>query len=333
MQPNQQNQDYNQPQQPGNLPYQVPDYLQLEPAPDLSAKRNRVKRVVIVLTIVLVVLAVGLLLYSWFKDAPERDMYTSIGRSMQAKYLKRTITQKYPSENRMSHVIAESDFTDLSSPKSIFQYSNSVTLQQGPNQDAKQFVIKGNQVMINDQKLFEKIDSIDGLTTGKAGDLEIGKWFGVSSNNTRFATDAKFLKSYINSPLSFIPFGLTDGSKSNDLLQKIKDDRVYRIISSGSGEINSKQFITYDIEFSPEALAKVYESLSGTVTKEQIDESVSSFKIYSHIKLWVDRDSNLIAKIFASQQNDSGNEVSTYEVDYEYPNELTVAAPKNVVDI
>ena len=116
MQPDQQNN-----QSSNQLPYQVPDYLQLDPVTGQVRKPSfKLKLIAIIVTLAVVVIALVSGLFMWMQNQIDQRLYDALSNIMSSSYIARKITMSSTSHNMNLSAQAESDCTNPLMCKSKF---------------------------------------------------------------------------------------------------------------------------------------------------------------------------------------------------------------------
>jgi hypothetical protein len=320
MQPEQQND-----QTPNQLPYQVPDYLQLDPVtgqPQKSSKK--LKLIFIVAIIVIIVGGLGGALFVWAQGAMERNFYAAINSTLSVNYVTRTFNSTSPTNTTSAKVT--SDLTDPASPKSRFDYTFSQSVIG--NQPGAAIAIKGSEVVTANNLFFGRLSDTYSDSSEKP---TLNKWVKIPDSDTTSVGmyDPFNFHTILNTFSGVVLIGNFNQDDRNQLVGFMQSNRVYSIQSSRQTSTDNNTPATeYTITIDEQKLMdlnKKAANLLGVDLLYDISADGVSGKVY---KLLVDNSTNKLTKITFNSKDQDAKNATSGTIDFSYPQKVNIDVPE-----
>ncbi|USN96560.1 MAG: hypothetical protein H6797_05885 [Candidatus Nomurabacteria bacterium] len=320
MQPNQQNSNQN------GMPYQVPDYLHLDPATGQRSKSN--KKLKLIFTVTLIILLVGGLgaaVFVWVQGVPEREFYQAIRQFANEKYIKIVADGTASSESLKIDMTTTSDFSMKSAPRVDVNYSVSVSKDSdayGLNKGR----VAGSLIALDSGDFYAKFSQIDNVsgTMAPNGLVQTGVWKHLSDLSKKADVSAydPFGLRFTASTIPRYVFAGNFGDGVQSLLDIVKENNVYTIDGVNSGNDTDIYTIILNQNGLKTASLQVDKLLGRTVSYATANQQSGVVKV----KFWINKTSGKITKL----QNISDNKdrvPATTTMIITYPDTLSIKAP------
>lgn len=320
MQPNQQNQDQNQPPQPAAMPYQVPDYLGLDPriVSPVRPKKNT-RRIVLLAGLLLAVLIVaGVATWLMTQMSPEQRFYKALENSMSVKYVTRAITSVSDDSSKKLIVKVESDFSNISSPMTRIAYEYS----QAASASTAAFSLGADILHITRDERYARIKHAPVDFLGPS--TKLNSWYKLPYSGSMYLDPFKLDEAYGSSSAQVV-YGNFTADKRQQALDLIRANKVYTIQEDKGGELEHKNAISYKVTVDRGGLNSLVQRLTASygVGGEQVLRSKDDSYLFV-----VDTASNRITQIsyIAASGGKNNSTVSNTEL-LTYPESVEIDKP------
>lgn len=261
----------------------------------------------------------------WMKTEPEREFKVVLANMLDIKYLRRQVTFTSVDLKQKLYINAGTDFSSNDKPKTALNYlSETSAAPLGPAKSATQSTLKVDQVMVDDEAVYENV--IYSQASSSQLGRELNQWYRISEVPYDPQGSTAIISGVINTPLSTIIAGNFTKDQREHVMQSIRSGNIYTLDSRRKDTTNGKEFIVYKMSINNNNLEDLYKGLDGVLTKTQITKSLDTVRTYSNFEVWVEEASQRVSRILASV---SGPEpfVGTLGVQYEYPDSLDIKIP------
>lgn len=312
MQPNQQDSSYTQ---GSSLPSSnVPDFMQLntQSRPNGNNKKKGLLVIIAVALVVCSVIAVSVI--GFFKsETPEQQFYQALESLMQTSYLSRTIRI-----NNLDTIVINSDFSNLSSPRSKATYESLINIRTAPNATPKQTKLKGDVVVTGKVSYAARItsDVPPWIVNTKSN-----RWYKAAPSN--YQPDPLGLHDTINNPLNQVLVGNFKDQDRQQIIDFMKSSEVYTVKYVHSESVKGKKYFVYDTKIDYKKL----KSLNGVVNallKTSFPDSTITTS--SQASFWVDEKTNKIVQITETIKDGKTLNVSA-QIYLSYPKIININEP------
>ncbi len=329
MQPNQQ--DPSQQNLPPAEPYNVPDYLHLDPIsgqPHKSKKKLKLIALLILATLILAGAGVGA--FVWSMGTPERRFYQALDNLMQTSYVNRQLNVKVNNASLIS-VGADSDFS-TAIPKSKINYHYTKPSAEGSGSTG-QSEFEGDIIALSDQEFTAR------LTQAPAGSLpknaQLDKWYKVSAptstttTNSATVYDRLKLRGTLNTSYGLVVVGNINSDSRRQVLESIKSNNIYTIQESHSETLDGKQATVYSVGIDYQKLTDLNDKIA---TLLNINKSNLIYSKNDKITFWIDDTTNQLVKL-KQETKQSNTQQTVAEETFSYPAKLTITAPETATPL
>ncbi len=332
MQPNQQ--DSSQQTAPSApLPYQVPDYLHLDPVTGQIKRSNNKFFIIVALCIVCVLLIMGAVIY-WqsLQLTSEQRFYQALEKSMETSYLHRDYNLKLTSQNEQRSIVVavDSDFSDPTDPKS---YSQETYAQNLKGAAQRNYTEENAMTNSNNYDLLLKSAS----TSILGSDLKINQWYSIPVNtaadaNVNYILDEIEPQNILNSVQGIILIGNISQAQRTQLMNYIETNGSYPIQNVQNTKRNGTSQTIYTIQLDRDKLNNLNKkavSLLGLGQRHTIDPIHAQFE---NLSLWVDDSTGRFTKI---EYTDTDKKTVTIDktITISYPSRLNKLTPVNIKEL
>lgn len=326
MQPNQQ--PAQQSQSPEALPYQVPDYLHMEPAGGNAIKSRRIRppfKVTAIVAVILIVAASAYFLYLWQKqNSPEALFYKALERSLSISYISRSLDVKAGSVS--STIKLKTDFSRPDSPKSDVLM------------DLRRVEAGGRITDISTRTIMSGINGYEFSISSANPESTISgltknEWYRRSTNLggvIDFYINESEPLSMLNMSQGLIVMGNFNNEQRKTLIESIKSNDTYHINSTESDE--NGRLMKYSIKMDYAKINKLNLEVSKLLNVNQQLRIRAAYVKYQDLIIWIDKSSNSIVKMAYNGGNSKDNIDTKRTITYEYPASLTITTPTNPKD-
>jgi len=315
-------------QQPGPsipLPYQVPDYLHIDPVTGQAPKSHKKLKLILTVIVVVALLVVSLVAFlSWESTASERRFYGALDNLMQTRYLSRQYTEmkKNPAINASSTVVT--DASDPANPKSDVTYTTAQSTDYPtPKSSEGEYRVFDNKQYFGS---FSKASS-NALPEG----MQLNQWYRFPAKNigvSKVEYNLDDLESLLmlNSVQGIVLFGNFNEADRTQLVDFAKANAVYSILGNTTQNDNGKQLTGYTIQLNADALNKLNQKAADLTGISQVHQLSTAQAKEGTLEFWIDNSTGKFTKMTYIEKEDSS---ITFEksVSFGYPPKPSLAIP------
>jgi hypothetical protein len=305
-----------------------------------SSKPKKLRKIIGVVLAILLVIGIGIGIYAlWHGDGKsievpaavktndEDKLNQAIENHLRTDKVRQVFNQTVTAADTSTFTIdATSNFSDPLAPKSRLTY----TLKSGGKADA---VEGGGELIIQDEneyyaKLTKPALFYAGNENGKPKE---NQWYIVPVTDTAgdALMDPLAARMSINASLGEFPVGNFNEAMRKELLQFVKDKKVYKITSSDKVVVNEAKMTHYILAIDATQLnelnRKVFVATGGKVEDSPIDFTKNGTK---KVEVWIGDDSTKIAKIKIDRESKGDDRNGAFKestiIDVTYPADVPV---------
>lgn len=312
------------------LPYDVPDYLGLEAAPQKPKKSKILLRLTLFLApVVLLVVAGSLAYWYWQQNTPEAIFQRALENSMQTKYVKRTFNFQATLAKATLGITAESDLLEPTKPKSKLSYTYEYA-DIGNNDETQSAT--GEIIIVNSEDFIATLSKAS--KNQLPGDANLNQWYRIDNPNinTVTTTAATFdyfkIRDQVNTVYGIIPMGNFSATQSKEVLDAIKTGKVYGIKSATTETEKGVRAYKYTVSINYPELNNILAKISTLLNIEKTKIIFAGSP--SEITVWIDSSTQ---KIIKTAQKSANETAQSGETRFQYPDIINIKAPENVIPI
>jgi len=328
MQPNQQ--DSNSQSAPSApLPYQVPDYLHLDPVNGQVKKSNKKPLFIIVVIVFFIILVAGAItFYLWQQKVPEQRLYGAFENLLQTPYVSRSETVTPANSTPILTADGSTDFTHSSAPKSTINYH---FVRPSTTTAASNFESAGSLVVLNDTNFYGRLSKLPTRLIPKGAALN--NWYTISNptattlTNTAQDFDYAKLRYSFNTVYGILSVGDLSANNRTAVINYIQTNKIYTIISSNPQTVNGKKATVYSLKVNYPKLSDLDNTLANILNIDPSKTILSDNG--TPLTIWVDNNSDKIIKLSQVSGSIANKDSVMAEETFAYPTTVSITAPAN----
>ena len=306
------------------MPYQVPDYLQMGPAPGVPPSRSRKGLFIIGAVIALIVIGVAAALFVLSQSlTPEERFYAALKNSLQTSYVHKEVKIERTNPSLTTSISADSDFSNPDTPKSSLVYT-----YDGPK-DAKDVtktrLLAGQIVTIDSTHYAGKI--MTAAASLSPYGLKLNEWSTGVRGKAWSAGNPDILGLYTDGNNSAGSFLVGDFSARGPdaIIELLRANNVYVIQSSGEKKVGDTTYTSYTIKEDYQKLSSLIGKLNADYGMKLVPSAITTTNIST---VTISNETGMITE--AVEDIKQGEFQARVQTAFSYPDNVMIKIPDGV---